>query len=284
MNWKAWLKLARIEHAFMVLVAIIISEALTAKYAGSQFQISLSSLFPAIGPFFIAAAAFILNDYFGYETDKANKRLDRPLVAKLIKKHDALKAAYFLFALGLVFSFFVNFYCFSVALIFAFLSAIYDNYLKKRPLLGNAFIASSMSISFIYGNLTITPVLQEIILLFVAISFLAGMGRELIITLRDVLGDRKIGATTLPMLLGKKNTLQLASIFFLAAIILSWIPIRGNYFSPYSFLILINNLLLIYCIFLLFRNANEGNFKTARDCSLFAMLIGLIAFGSLAIR
>jgi geranylgeranylglycerol-phosphate geranylgeranyltransferase len=281
MNWKAYLRLARIEHAFMVLIAIIISEALTAKYVGAAFQINLATIFPAIGPFFIAAAAFILNDYFGFETDKANKRNDRPLVAKLIKKHDALKAAYFLFALGLALSFFVNILCFAVALLFAFLSAIYDNYLKKRPLLGNAFIASSMSISFIYGNFAVAAKLQEIILLFVAISFLAGFGRELIITLRDVIGDKKIGAKTLPMILGRKTTLQLASLFFISAIVLSWIPIK-NSLTPYAFLIAMNNILLLLSIMFIFQKRGD-NYKKARNLSLMALMVGLIAFASLAI-
>ncbi|MFH0970945.1 MAG: geranylgeranylglycerol-phosphate geranylgeranyltransferase, partial [Candidatus Micrarchaeota archaeon] len=224
-----WLKLARFEHAILVAIAIFISEAITLKYLGMQFSFTYATAFPAIGPVLIAAAAFMLNDYFGYETDKANKRFDRPLVAKKIVRHDALVAATFLFALGLALSFFTNIYCFAVALIYSFLSAIYDNYLKKKPLLGNLYIASTMGISFIYGNFAVSTELQEIILLFTAISILAGVGRELIITLRDVKGDRKIGAKTLPMLLGASMTLQLASVFFLAAIVLSWIPIGNKY-------------------------------------------------------
>lgn len=284
MGISDWLKLARIEHAIMVFIAILVSEALSIKYLGAPFSLKIdyNFLFPAFGPFLIAAGAFILNDYFGYETDKENKRFDRPLVSKKIQRNDALKAASFLITLGLLLTLFVNINCFLVALVFAGLSAIYDNYLKKRPLLGNAFIASSMAISFIYGNFAITNELQGTILLFAAISFVAGMGRELIITLRDVKGDKKIGATTLPMLLGSKNTIQLAAVLFLVSILLSWIPIR-QLISPYFILILINNSLLAGAIYLLFQNSSEGNFRKARNLSLFALMAGLAAFATLAI-
>ncbi|MEK6953827.1 MAG: UbiA family prenyltransferase [Candidatus Micrarchaeota archaeon] len=279
-----WLRLARIEHAFMVAIAIVISEALTAKYMGIFFYpFSLAAIFPALGPFFITAAAFMLNDYFGYETDLANRRLDRPIVAKKIVRGDALRASVFLFALGLLLALFVNIYCFAIALLFTFLSATYDNYLKKKPLLGNAYIAGSMAVSFIYGNFAVSGELQGIIALFVAISFLAGMGRELIITLRDVRGDRKIGARTLPMIIGGKATLILSSAFFGLSILLSWLPINGNYFSPYAALIAMNNLLLAYCIYRLMDRPSEKSFKAARDLSLLALLIGLLAFATLAI-
>ncbi|HLC48030.1 MAG TPA: geranylgeranylglycerol-phosphate geranylgeranyltransferase [Candidatus Norongarragalinales archaeon] len=278
-----WLKLSRIEHAFMVAVAIIISEALAAKYSGLPFSpFSMGAIYPVLGPFLITAAAFMLNDYFGFETDKSNKRQDRPLVAKKIERKDALRASVFLYALGLLLAFYVNIYCFTIALFFVFLSAIYDSFLKMKPLLGNAYIASSMAISFIYGNFAVSNDLQDITLLFAAISFLAGMGRELIITLRDVKGDRKIGARTLPMILGKRYTLQLSSVFFIAAIILSWVPINGKYFTAYAFLIAVNNFLLIWCIFLLFGKSADA-FKKARDLSLLALMVGLAAFATLAI-
>lgn len=278
-----WLRLARIEHAFMVAAAIVISEALAAKYAGVIFDpFSAISLYPVLGPFFITAGAFILNDYFGFKTDKANRRLERPIVAGRIARKDALRASVFLYSLGLLLSLFVNIYCFSVALIFALLSATYDNYLKKKPVLGNAYIAGSMAASFIYGNFAVSNQLQGIILLFCAISFLAGMGRELIITLRDVKGDKLEGARTLPMLLGKDKTLQIATVFFLSAIALSWVPLNGNYFSPYALFIFANNLLLAYCIFTLSKQASDANFRKVRNATLLAMGLGLAAFATLA--
>ncbi len=278
-----WLRLARIEHSFLVLIAIIISELLTLKYIGGDVDSYADQiLFPAFGPFLIVAAAFILNDYFGFKTDKANKRHERPLVAGKIKKEDALRVSVILFSAGLLLTLFVNIYCFVIAFIFTALSAIYDNYLKRKPLLGNAYIASSMAISFIYGNFAITTEIQEIILLFVAISFLAGMGRELIITLRDVKGDKKISAVTAPMILGKNNTLQLSAAFLICSIFLSWAPINGSYLSLYAILIYANNLLLLYSVFLIFQKGSKENFKRARNLTLLALLIGLIAFATLA--
>ncbi|MBI5224292.1 geranylgeranylglycerol-phosphate geranylgeranyltransferase [Candidatus Micrarchaeota archaeon] len=276
-----WLKLARIEHSALVAIAIVISQALSAKFSGGSFAITYANLFPALGPFFITAGAFILNDYFGFETDRLNGRKERPIVGGRIGKEIALKASLFLMCLGLLLSLFVNFNCFAIALVFAFLSAIYDKVLKPLPLVGNVFIASSMAISFIYGNFAVALVIQPIILLFVGISFFAGVGRELIITLRDVEGDRKIGAKTLPMALGPKNTILLAAVLFGIAIMLSWQPMQQQYVSPYAFLIYANNLLLIKSLLLLADKQNEKNFKKTRNYTLVAILLGLLAFATL---
>ena len=168
-------------------------------------------------------------------------------------------------------------------MVFAFLSAIYDKVLKPLPLVGNVFIASSMAISFIYGNFAVVNELQPIILLFVGISFFAGIGRELIITLRDVEGDGKIGAKTLPMILGPKNTILLAALLFGIAIMLSWQPMQMQYVSPYAFLIYANNLLLIKSLLLLANKQDGKNFKKARNYTLAAILLGLLAFGVLSL-
>ncbi len=282
-NFNDWLKLSRIEHSALVAIAIVISQALSAKFSGGSFSISYASLFPALGPFFITAGAFILNDYFGFETDRLNGRKDRPLVGGRIGKEIALRAAVFLMCLGLLLSLFVNFNCFAIAVVFAFLSAIYDKVLKPLPLVGNVFIASSMAISFIYGNFAVVNELQPIILLFVGISFFAGIGRELIITLRDVEGDGKIGAKTLPMILGPKNTILLAALLFGIAIMLSWQPMQMQYVSPYAFLIYANNLLLIKSLLLLANKQDGKNFKKARNYTLAAILLGLLAFGVLSL-
>ncbi|MFH1257965.1 MAG: UbiA family prenyltransferase [Candidatus Micrarchaeota archaeon] len=278
-GFRDWMRLARVEHAAMVIAAVIISEALAAKYAGIAFAITAGIIYSALGPFALTIGAFILNDYFGYETDKANRRKDRPIVAGVIARRDALKAAYVFYAIGLALIFFVNFYCFIVGLIFAILSATYDNYLKKLPLLGNMYIASSMSASFIYGNFAVTYNLQEIILLFVAISFLAGVGRELIITLRDVEGDRKVGGKTLPMVIGNNSTIALSAALFLIAMIISWVPMEGNYYSAYAILIYLNNFLLAFTVY----SAMDGEFGNARNASLLALAVGLAAFGTLAL-
>ncbi len=302
MGFKDWWKLARLEHAFFVAVTILASEALAAKsftltleeqlrwlVGGTYFNVfSWTSLFPLLGPFFITAASFIFNDYRGFESDKANQRFDRPLVKGSISKAGALKASVFLYALGLLLSFYVNSLAFFVALVFSAFSLLYDPYLKRLPLLGNLYIASSMGASFLYGNVAVTPKLHPYVLLFFVLSFLAGVGRELLITLRDVKGDQKQGMTTLPMLIGAKNTILLSTLLFLAAMALIWVPLLGtapklSVFSwPYFLLVVVNNLFVLYALLVVWKSQSKEALRQARNYTLYALAIGILAFVSLA--
>ena len=280
---KNWLALIRYEHSIMVAIAILISEALASKFAGVPFSVfSNSALFPALGPALITAAAFALNDYFGYETDKTNKRTERPIVSGKISKNSALRFSFILYALGLLLSLFVNFACFSVAIVYSILSVAYDPVLKKKPFLGNMFIASSMSVSFLYGNFVVSSKLFDTTLFFILIAFVAGIGRELLITLRDVKGDKKIGAVTVPMLIGSEKTAKLSAVFFGIAILASWLPFLQNFHLFYFILIALNNILLLYSIFLVLRSQSLEVLKKCRNLTLRALMLGLVAFAALA--
>jgi geranylgeranylglycerol-phosphate geranylgeranyltransferase len=284
MAFSDWLKLSRIEHAFMAAFAVVAAEAVAAKSAGIAFDVfSFPALFPVLAPFFITAASFIINDWFGVRTDRANRRFDRPLVSGKISRASALKAATFLYALGLLLAFFAGASAFAIAAAYAALSLAYDPLLKRLPLAGNLFIASSMAISFLYGNLAVVPQVQEYVLLFCAVSFFAGIGRELIITLRDVKGDRKIGAATLPMLIGARATVALSTSFFAWAIALSWVPLFREINYAYLLFMLLNNALVLYVMLALARLQTPAALKKARDLTLAALVLGILAFAALAL-
>ncbi|MFH1107248.1 MAG: UbiA family prenyltransferase [Candidatus Micrarchaeota archaeon] len=284
MAFSDWLRLARIEHSFMVAIAVVAAEAVAAKSAGLPFDpLSVRALFPALGPFLITAAAFVLNDWFGVKTDKANRRKDRPLVSGKILRTDALKAAVFLYALGLLLAFYAGAAAFAIALAYAALSLAYDPFLKKMPLAGNVFIASSMAISFLYGNFAVVPQVTEFVWLFVGISFFAGVGRELLITLRDVKGDRKIRATTLPMLIGPRATAALSISLFAWAMVLSWVPLYRGAGAAYLLCVLLNNALVLTVMFAVSRSTSPAVLKKARDLTLAALVLGILAFASLAL-
>ena len=72
-------------HALIVFIAIITG----IKTAGGT-ALTINLLYSAIMSFSIIAGAFILNDYWDFEADKANKRKDKPLVKGAISKKTAL--------------------------------------------------------------------------------------------------------------------------------------------------------------------------------------------------
>lgn len=305
-----WMHLLRVEHALMTFFAVIIAELIvtsggslpsTVNILGFRPDFVFFAFFTALGPALITAGSFILNDLQGFESDQENKRWERPLVRGVIGKKKALKASVALFVSGLSIAFLVNLYCFLLALAFSVFAVYYDPVLKKRPLIGNAFIASSMAIPFLYGNLAVLPSAYSSmfppqisfygpIIVFSLIAFVVGLGRELIITLRDVEGDRMVGAKTLPMLLGKRKTAWAASIFLISAILLSFLPLLpsgafnvGDSFNIYYFsLISVTDALLITVILKILHSQSVSTLKACRNISLAALIVGLFAFSTFA--
>ncbi len=266
---KDWWKLFRAEHAVMTAVAVLAAEFVVSKSI---------NLFSCLGPALITLGAFAWNDYFDFKTDKALKRKDRPLVSGAIKKQHAFIAGLLLMLLGAASAFAINQAAFSIALLFTILAMAYSISLKKLPLLGNAFIASAMSISFLYGNYVVSKELNFFVIVFAISAFLVGLGRELIITLRDVQGDKLIKAKTLPMILGDKNTVMLASFLIYLGVAASLVPLIYKANPAYGALIAIADALLFYSTFVV--NAKR-DFKTARNYTLYALGIGIMAFAML---
>ena len=276
---KNWWRLTRAEHAFLTAFAVVMAQAIVTKTFSTAF------LLPALAPFFIVLASFALNDFQGFESDKANKRFDRPLVSGKIKRVHALYSAMLFYLLGLMSLTQVNSTAFAIGLAFAILSFFYDSLLKRIPVAGNAFIAGSMSIAFIYGNAVLTNSLSNFnyfILVFAGMAFFSGLGRELLITLRDVKGDKKAGMLTLPMLLGKRKTVILASTLIYIAVAVSFLPPLYSFFLPYLILVIIADALWLVVTKLVIFGARADALKRARNYSLYALFAGLLAFASLA--
>jgi geranylgeranylglycerol-phosphate geranylgeranyltransferase len=286
-NIKAIWQLLRLEHGVMIAIAILIGSLIALKGEG----------FPAIDKFiltfftalFLEASTFALNDYYDLEIDKKNKRTDRPLVRGDISPKIALYLFFLLFPLGIICSFFVNTTCFIIALITALLAILYDAKLKKIKLLGNFYIAYVMAIPFVFGGTAvlgsdvISFKIDPAIFIIAFIAFFAGSGREIMKDVMDFKGDSKKGVKSFPKYIGNRKSNILAGLFFLIAIVLSFLPFIMRqyqiYYLNYSYLLLvfITDIMLLSTSFqLIFKK--EPNLKLYRSFTLFAIFIGLLAF------
>ncbi len=276
MKLSAWWRLSRGEHALMTFAAVILSGYLVLKDLNVLY-------FAALGPAFITAGSFILNDWFDYKSDKANRRFDRPLVAGEVKRESALSASVVFFAAGVALTFFINLACFALAVVYSFFAIIYSPLLKKIPLAGNAFIASSMSVSFLYGNLAAAKPVNYLVVLWIAIAFFAGLAREFLITLRDVKGDKKAGALTLPMVIGPKATAVISAIITVIAVGLSILPLSVAMNIPYAVVVGVADAMFLVAALKTLSSQGQEVLRQARELTLRGLVTGLVAFAALAI-
>ena len=278
-----WTRLTRIEHAFLSILGVATGLIIASKY--SYIVQSIQTLiFIFLFPFLINLGSFALNDYFDMQTDRINRR-DRVLLRGLIIPKHAFYFSIICLIIGGFGGFLINTLAGLITFIFSILAFLYNYKLKEIALVGNIVISFSMGIAFIFGyvsavnSLAIPPLIW---LLFFGASF-AGLGREIVKTVQDMEGDLKARkAKTIAVLLGVKNSLTLASLFFLAYISTLFLLltitsydnsiIKWNYF--YLGLLFISA--AVYFVLIIKTLKNE-DIEMVRKQSLLALGVALIA-------
>ncbi len=268
------LKLARIEHSIMLIIAIVAAELLAGGILPGVW-IFLASVVTAV---FISAGAFAINDYFDIGVDRENKK-KRPLVTGELSKRAALYVVVFCMVVGIAASALINADCVAIAVIFGVLSLLYAYRLKDVPLVGNMYVALSMAIPFIFGSYVVSQSISPVIIVISLLVFTSGLAREIDGTIRDFKGDLRRKAVTLPRVVGIRNSAYISLILYIIAVCLSVYlflyvpPFMGN--MLYAALITIADLMLLYsgAVYALML---EKKYDSVRDISLAGMALALV--------
>ncbi len=263
----------------MLVIAVLIAEIIV---LGGLPELNNNLYLSLIAPFFISMAAFALNDYLDIETDKINKKSDRPLTKGEFSKEFVIVFCLSSYLIGIVASAFVDDWPipFIIASGFAFLSLLYNYKLKDTALLGNIYIAFTMAIPFLFGNYIYSNELNFTILILFIIAFFVGLAREIIKTIQDIEGDKKAReAKTLPMKIGVKKSVYLASFFYILFICLTPLPfLYGlNLYIPSLFLVALCDIGFMYLVINTIKDNSQKFLKKSRNISLILLFIGLIA-------
>lgn len=273
----AVLKLTRIEHSAMLVVAVLAGELLAGGIPG-WFALIMS----LVTPIFVSMGSFAINDYFDVEVDRLNRKKGRPLVSESLKPEQALNIAGICFLIGVVASAFINLPSLIIAIAFAIAAILYSYKAKRIFLLGNAYVALAMVIPFIFGNYVVSGVLSPAMLPVSVMVFLSGFGREIHGTVRDYSGDVKArDAKTMPKVMGITASAIVALAAYLVAILVSGYmflyvaPFRSNLI--YGVIILVSDALLLAVSLGHLSYKSEAFYDIARDISLVAMALAIFA-------
>ncbi len=276
---KDWLALTRFEHAIMLAIAVFVG-LVVANGSVPPFDSVLA--LALLVPIFSEMGSFALNDYLDIETDRLNGKKDRPLVTGKIKPESALYFAWFSHCVSVICAAFINTPAFIIALLFNLAAILYNYKLKDIALVGNLYIALTMAIPFIFGNLVVLPFLLPVSLILAAVAFVAGLAREIIKTVQDVEGDKKArNARTLPMVIGETNSILLAIALYVSFIVLALLPFALNYFQktiPALAFVFGGILCFLAIIYSLLKRADAKSYKRARNLSLLGLFLGLIGY------
>jgi geranylgeranylglycerol-phosphate geranylgeranyltransferase len=261
-------RLFRIQLAIPGMICVLIGGVI------GGFNYLNEDLFLAmIAVFFITSGSMAFNDYFDRDIDK-KVHPDRPIPSGKIAPGQGLFVSIIFFIFSLVLSFLINPLCLIIAIITIDLLLFYELIFKNHGIVGNLVVAFIVAISFTYGGAAIGR--PDISLDFTFIAFFMMLGREIIMDVTDLEGD-KLYRSTLPMRIGKRNATYLGCFSLIISTIFLFMPgLIGIFPNYYLILILPVQALLYYSIILpLINTENTG--RTA-DLILIAIAMGLPVF------
>lgn len=168
----------------------------------------------------------------------------------------------------------------AVALLYAFLSWLYNYRAKSYGLSGNLIVASSLAIPFIYGGLVAGGSVTSSLLLFMAgTAFLSGVGREVVKAMADTVGDEKRGIRSFARVHGMRQASAAGAAFFLASVVSSLIPLLVLSVSLfYKFGVAVPDVVFVYLAYAILSKPGAEQALKVKKQALLGMLIGLIVF------
>ncbi|MFB6117678.1 geranylgeranylglycerol-phosphate geranylgeranyltransferase [Halosegnis sp.] len=171
-----------------------------------------------------------INDYFDRAIDRVN-RPDRPIPRGAVAPRVALAFAAALFLAAVAFALLLPALAVAVAVVNLAALVAYTELFKGLPGVGNAVVAYLGGSTFIFGGAAVGGDLAPVAVLAV-LAALATFAREVVKDVEDVVGDREEGLSTLPIALGEKRALAVATGALVAGVLASPAPYLLAGFGP----------------------------------------------------
>ena len=231
--------------------------------------------FVCVGTVVIAAAGYIINDYYDVKIDYINKP-DKVVVGNLLKRRVAMFIHIGLNVMGLCIGLLVSLKVAAINLLAAAWLWGYSNQLKRMPFIGNLSVAflSSMAIAII--GIHYQPQ-DNLVYIYAIFAFYVSIIREIIKDIEDVKGDESFGCQTLPVIWGirtTKNFVFLLIVLFTISMVLMITQIKSEGVYVYFALMSLPALVFVYKLW------KADTIKQFRQLSRYLkvfMLLGIIS-------
>jgi 4-hydroxybenzoate polyprenyltransferase len=253
------------------------------------------------GTFFIAAAGYIINDYFDLKTDIINHP-ETVVIDRAIKRRVAMLMHLVFNGIGLVLGVWLSWRCHSFLLLSFQVLAItllwfYSTDFKKQLLTGNIIIAlltatiPFMPLAYTYLKSSYdNPLFSEqhhdqlkilfiITFLYCGFAFLTSLIREIVKDMEDFKGDIQTGCKTMPISWGIISTKVFTFFMIVITIgilLFSILKLWQWHQKPAAFYLVMTVLFpLLLLILLVIRAKTPQHFKMASLLLKFIMLFGI---------
>ncbi len=255
----------------------------------------------------VAAAGYIINDYFDVKSDEINKP-ERIIIGRSISKRRAIIWHFILSAIGISIGFYLAFkvncwYLGFIHIVSMALLWLYNTWLKKTFLIGNivvGILTAMVVLTVIYYEQSLFTELKprmieifEYILYFAwayaGFAFLMTLIRELVKDMEDIKGDRLDNCRTVPIVWGihrTKNLVIFLTVVVIACLIVYQIKLAGQFSESQGLafyqvpairlIFTFVQLPLFYLIIELFKADKSRDFKRLSNIIKLIMMAGIL--------
>ena len=197
----SFLRLTRIWN----LLIIALAQYFTAAYLVDSETIRNPRLFLlSVSTMLIAAAGYIINDYYDVKIDFINKP-DRVVVGRSITRRYALFLHGIFSGMGILIGIYLSLWIGAVNLFSVWLLWLYSNTLKRKPFIGNFAVAILTGLSILVVDALFFPH-HSLIWIYALFAFFMTLIREIVKDMEDLKGDNTFGCRTLPIVWGIRRT------------------------------------------------------------------------------
>lgn len=233
----------------------------------------------------VAAAAFgnVVNDFYDRENDALDKPYKTERIAEIGLKN--IRISYIICLIvatcsAAIFDWLISTFWLTIVQFFILpLLFLYSRYFKRWLLIGNVLIASLCAFSlasvlFAFDVYTKSESgTGKIYWFYVGFAFLVTLFREIVKDIEDVEGDRKVGCKTIPIVLGTKTAVWIASIPLFTAVFISIALLSLPETAMTAMVLFVGMLAVLYR---LFRAKSKSEFHSVSQITKWMMLPALM--------
>jgi 4-hydroxybenzoate polyprenyltransferase len=306
MNIKAFIKLIRFNNLVVIALTMLVTRycmiqpILAVQHADIQLQLSHIDFFLLVlSTLLIAAAGYIINDYFDVKTDRINKP-EKLYIDNGVKRRLAIVIHTVFNVLGFAIGVYVAYKANNIFLCgiqFTSITALwfYSTHLKRQVLNGNILVAALSALVPLLVLFFEMPLLEHKFLesiksfsflylsvcSFALFAFLLSLVREIIKDIEDLKGDYETGCRTMPIVWGVKASKAIVA-GLISNILLLQLFIFYKLYKQHFSILLIYLLVFVFIplsllIWKLYKSQQKQEYHTLSKWVKYIMLTGVLS-------
>ena len=245
----------------------------------------------------IAAAGYIINDYFDLNIDRVNKP-DRLVVEKIIKRRWTIIWHWILSGLGVLLGFYVSWKLRNPVVGLGNLACVvllwfYSTTFKRKLLIGNVVISlltawvilvlyvCEFRVIYAMGIIGILSRLFKYAIVYSGFAFIISLIREVIKDIEDMNGDARYGCRTMPIVWGVNVAKVFAGTWLMvltgALIVIQFYELQSWNWIAVSYCFLLLDLPLLWTLRKLYEAQTKADYHRLSTVIKGIMLVGILS-------